>query len=185
MPCELTLIADPAGFRKATFALSCPGLTVCSAHGPLALVDWEFQIGGAEDPDPNQNPQERVFDAIFGGSSPADLRPEGSALQGDPFFGCGTVILEDVAVACEGEFHGAPLCTSNLTMHVFMHVHDRFGNFIGPSTARFSHGKGGIVEVRVIIPDGEVLIQGVLSPADSIYGEVDEFGEQQNCFTLE
>ena len=88
-------------------------------------------------------------------------------------------------MACEFPSRSAPLCTTDLTSHVFMHAHNAFGNFIGPSTARFLHGKGGIVEVRVIIPDGEVLIQDVVSPADSIYCEVDEVGEQQNCFNLE
>ncbi len=183
VPCELTLIANPPG--RAMLALRCPGLTVCSAHGPRAIIDREFQFGGPDDPDASFDLQVEVFNASFSGAPPSDPLPEGSPLAGEPSFACGTVGGEDVAVNCDGlELE----CTTDVTSHGFMHAHGfRGGNYIGPITVRFKHesNRGNYVQVQVKVPDGDIVISGSLAPEDAVYCEVDEFSEQQNCFSLE
>jgi hypothetical protein len=92
VPCELILLADPFEFGQATFSLSCPGLSVCSAHGPNATIDQEFTFGGDEETFPSGIAEEQLFENFFGGASPADPRPQDFFLPGRPLFGCGTVL---------------------------------------------------------------------------------------------
>ena len=77
-------------------------------------------------------------------------------------------------------------CMTELTSHGFMHAHGfRGGNYIGPVTVFFRHeAERNHVEVRVKVPDGEIVVQGTLAaPEDALYCDVDEFDEQTNCFS--
>ncbi len=180
---EMLLIGDPLN-NRATFVLQGQNISVCSAHGPQARIDGEFEFGGLLDTNSERDPQIRVFGFFFQGSSPAE--PTEMTQVGNPdllplhhVFSCGKVIGETVEVSCSED---RSKCTSDLTMHGFVHAHGTFGNYIGPTTVRVSHNASskprGLkenpnsdVEVRIIIPDGEVLIQGSFPPGDTVYWE--------------